>query len=261
MNILIVGKGWVGKKMIEELRNQGHVITVCSHENVFETLTEEYDWVVNCAGVTGTPNVDACELDKANTLYGNAVFPIELAFRCNMLGVRVAHFSSGCIYEGVIEDVDAQPNFFGSTYSISKGISDMALGDKAVVFRIRMPFSNRNEPKNYLTKVLKYAQTGKLFDGGFNSLTQIDEAVVVASNIIERNEPNGRYNLVNKGTVTLHQIAEIIGVEAQWFSPEEFRAVTACGRSNCIIPSYHEMSPIVPALQKAIDTLLDRGDA
>ena len=176
-----------------------------------------------------------------------------------MLGVRVAHFSSGCIYEGVIEDVDAQPNFFGSTYSISKGISDMALGDKAVVFRIRMPFTNRNEPKNYLTKVLKYAQTGKLYDGGMNSLTDIDEAVRVASNIIERNEPNGRYNLVNKGAVTLHQIAEIIGLEAQWFTPEEFRAATVCGRSNCTIPSYHEMSPIVPTLQKAIDTLLYRG--
>ncbi len=257
MHILVVGRGWTGKKMIEELRNRGHTITVCSHENVFETITQDkYDWVVNCAGVTGTPNVDACELDKVNTFYGNAIFPIELAHRCELLGIRMAHFSSGCIYEGTIADVNAKPNFFGSTYSISKGISDMALGDRAQVYRIRMPFSNHDEPKNYLTKVIKYAKTGKLFEGGLNSLTQIDEAVTVACNLIERNEPDGRYNLVNNGAVTLHQIAELIGVQAQWFTPDEFKAATACGRSNCIIPSYHEMSDVIPALQTAITNIL-----
>ena len=266
MHIVIVGKGWVGTKMYYEFLTrqkpkgiQKHKLMHIHHHEIKKTLQDNHvDWIVNCAGVTGVPNVDACEKDKANTLYGNAVYPMELANLTREFGVRLAHFSSGCIYEGEITDVNAQPNFFGSTYSISKGISDMALADKAQVYRIRMPFSDLMEPKNYLVKVMKYAETGKLFEGGLNSLTHIDEAVRVACNLIERDEPNGRYNLVNKGAVTLHDIAEIIGVSAQWFTAEEFRAATACARSNCTIPSYHEMSDIVPAIQKAIKQLQDQ---
>lgn len=267
MNILIVGKGWIGAKVYYEFLTrqkpkgiQKHRLIHIHHNEVVKTLQDNHhiDWIVNCAGVTGVPNVDACEKDKANTLYGNAVYPMELANLAREFGTRLAHFSSGCIYEGEITDVNAQPNFFGSTYSISKGISDMALADKAQVYRIRMPFSDLMEPKNYLVKVMKYAETGKLFEGGLNSLTHIDEAVRVACNLIERDEPNGRYNLVNKGAVTLHDIAEIIGVSAQWFTAEEFRAATACARSNCTIPSYHEMSDIVPAIQKAIKQLQDQ---
>lgn len=260
MNILVVGNGWVGNKVHKEMTQRGHITSLVSHTDAFDKLTRpytstKYDWVINCAGVTGTPNVDACENDKANTLYGNAIYPIKLARAVREYEARFAHFSSGCIYEGEITDVNAQPNFFGSTYSISKGISDVALADEAQVYRIRMPFSGENHPKNYLVKVMKYAKNGKLYEGGKNSLTHIDEAVSVACNLIERNEPNGRYNLVNKGAVTMHDVAEIIGVSPQWFTPEEFTQATACGRSNCTIPAYHEMSHITTTLKQSITEL------
>jgi dTDP-4-dehydrorhamnose reductase len=267
MNILIVGKGWVGTKVYYELLtrkklnvNQLHRLYHKSHTEVWDFLNENpiIDWVINCAGVTGVPNVDACEKDKANTLYGNVIFPVKLGYECLHRGIRYAHFSSGCIYEGVIEDVNATPNFFGSTYSISKGISDTALGDIAQVYRIRMPFTIHKEPKNYLVKVRKYATTGKLFEGGLNSLTDVEEAVRVACNLIERNAPNGRYNLVNKGAVTLHQIIEMFGLKGDWYTEEEFRSVTACGRSNCTIPSYEEMSDVTTALERAIKELYDQ---
>lgn len=267
MNILIVGKGWVGTRVYYDLltRRRENVIQVHRlyhkrHTQVWDFLNENHqlDWVINCAGVTGVPNVDACELDKANTLYGNAVFPVKLAYECLRRGIRFAHFSSGCIYEGEITDVNATPNFFGSTYSISKGISDVALADIAQVYRIRMPFSDMNEPKNYLVKVRNYATNGKLFDGGLNSLTHIDEAVRIACNLVERNAPNGRYNLVNKGAVALQQIVDMFELSAKWFTESEFRSVTACARSNCVIPPYHEMSDVVPAIEKAIRQLKDQ---
>lgn len=260
MNVLIVGKGWVGNKVYNEMTQRGHTAFIISHTDAFRKLIRpytsiKYDWVINCAGVTGTPNVDACENDKANTLYGNAIYPMKLANAVREYGARFAHFSSGCIYEGEIADVNAAPNFFGSTYSISKGISDVALAEEAQVYRIRMPFSGENHPKNYLVKVIKYAKNGKLFEGGKNSLTHIDEAVWVACNLIERNEPNGRYNLVNRGAVTMHEVVEIIGASPEWFTPEEFKQATACGRSNCTIPAYHEMSDIIPTLERSIKEL------
>jgi dTDP-4-dehydrorhamnose reductase len=252
MNILVVGRGWTGKKVINELRSRGHIITFCSHEVAFDVLTQDkYDWVVNCAGVTGVPNVDACESNKKGTLEGNAVFPILLYHECQKVGTRLAHFSSGCIYSGEITDVNADPNFFGSIYSVSKGVSDTYLKDKAQVYRIRMPFTSVDEPKNYISKVLKYAKNGKLIDAGKNSMTDLDEAVRVACDLIEEGAPNGPYNLVNKGAVDMHEFTDIFKLTPEWFTPEEFRASCAAGRSTCIIPAYERMSDLHTALENA----------
>jgi dTDP-4-dehydrorhamnose reductase len=256
MNILVVGNGWTGAKVTKELLSREHVVTTCSHTRVTDYLNEHtFDWVVNCAGVTGTPNVDACENDKLGTIQGNALFPIELSNTCDAFSVRLAHFSSGCIYEGDIQSPDALPNFFGSIYSLSKGISDVYLRDRALVFRIRMPFTGVDEQKNYLSKVLKYAKNGKLIDAGQNSLTDLDEAVRVACDLIEANTSNGSYNLVNSGSVNMHELVELLGITPQWYTAEEFKQATVASRSTCTIPAYGSMSPVRDALRKAIDSL------
>ena len=253
MHFLVVGRGWTGKKVFNNLVDRGFVVTFAQHESAVRALNENrYDWVVNCAGVTGTPNVDACELDKQNTIYGNAIFPGILQEAAEKNGVRMSHFSSGCIYTGDIQTVDAAPNFFGSTYSIAKGVSDVYLGDKAQVYRIRMPFTGKVEAKNYLYKVYNYAKTAKLIDAGQNSLTDLDEAVSVACDLMLDDAPNGHYNLVNNGSVDMHELAEIMGINPQWFTPEEFRAATAAGRSTCTIPACDRMSDVRDALVTAV---------
>ncbi len=232
------------------------MVSQCAHTAVLDYLNQyDFDWVVNCAGVTGTPNVDACELDKFGTLNGNALFPIELHKSVENVLARLAHFSSGCIYSGEITDVHTEPNFFGSIYSISKGISDTYLRDKALVFRIRMPFTGVDEQKNYLSKVLKYAKNGKLIDAGQNSLTDLDEAVRVACDLIEQDAPDGPYNLVNGGSVDMHELVEMFGITPDWYTPDEFKLATVAGRSTCTIPAYEGMSPVRDALRKAIDSL------
>jgi dTDP-4-dehydrorhamnose reductase len=254
MRILVVGRGWTGNKMITELSSRNHNVFSCSHTEVFDILGSiAVDWVVNCAGVTGVPNVDACELDKQNTISGNAIYPALLHDICERRHIRFAHFSSGCIYQGNIDSVDAHPNFFGSTYSISKGISDVYLKNKAQVYRIRMPFTGVDEPKNYLSKVLKYAKTGKLIDSGHNSLTDLDEAVRVACDLIESGNPNGYYNLVNSGSVTMHELMEMFGMTVDWFTDDEFKAATVAARSTCTIPAYEGMSDVQTALRNAIN--------
>lgn len=256
MHFLVVGRGWTGRKVFEELVTRGNVVTLCSHGDAVEALHRStYDWVVNCAGVTGTPNVDACEADKENTIYGNAIFPGILSEAAEKTGTRMAHFSSGCIYMGEIKTVDAAPNYFGSTYSISKGVSDIYLGKKAQVYRIRMPFTGSVEQKNYLNKVYNYAKNAKLIDAGQNSLTDLDEAVRVACDLMVAEEPNGYYNLVNKGSVNMHELADLMGIRPQWFTPEEFRNATAAGRSTCTIPAHEGMSDIREALVRAIEKM------
>lgn len=258
MNILVVGRGWVGRKMFDQLINNGHTVTLCPHYKAEEVLLADrkFDWVVNCAGVTGVPNVDACEKNKIETMNGNAIFPVKLFELCKSLGIKFAHFSSGCIYEGDIDDSYADPNFFGSTYSVSKGVSDLLLKDNCLVFRVRLPFSGENDKKNLLYKLYQYAKNQKLVDGGLNSITDIDEAVEHAVDLIER-DACGPYNLVNWDPITTHEIAEMMGLQCEWWSDEEFKTVTTARRSNCVIPAYDRMSPVKIALAKRIAQFRD----
>jgi len=257
MRILVVGRGWTGKKVFNELMNRGHIVTVCSHkEALHEARDGVYDWVVNCAGMTGSPNVDACELDREGTTEANAIFPALLYQACkenrNFINTKFAHFSSGCIYQGEIHHVNDDPNYFGSIYSVTKGVSDLYLKDRALVFRIRMPFTGVNEKKNYLTKVMNYAKNAKLIDAGQNSLTDLDEAVTVACNLIEKGA-TGPVNLVNEGSVDMHELVSLMGLDSvQWFTPEEFKSVTLASRSTCTIPAHPDMRPVREALTEAI---------
>lgn len=252
MNYLIVGRGWVGQKLEKELKNRKHNVILCSHTNYDLYIDQiKYDFVINCAGYIGFPNVDACEKNKLETLRGNAIFPIILYERCKELKLRLAHFSSGCIYEGKIDDIYAEPNFFGSTYSISKGISDSYLKSRCLLFRIRMPFDDTNHPKNLLTKLRFYAKNGKIIEGGENSITNIDEAIIVASNLIE-SEKYGPFNLVNKGSVTTKDIISLIDINTDWYEKEEFEKISLAKRSNCTIPEYHEMSDTISSLKKCV---------
>lgn len=253
MKILVVGRGWTGKKVFNELVKRGHIVTYCSHEDALEEAADGgYQWVVNCAGMTGSPNVDACELQREETAEANAIFPALLLDACNRGWTKLAHFSSGCIYQGEITHVNEDPNYFGSIYSVTKGVSDLYLKDRALVFRIRMPFTGLNEKKNYLTKVMNYAKTGKLIDSGQNSLTDLDEAVRVACDLIEKGE-TGPVNLVNEGSVNMHELVELMGLEnVQWFTEEEFKAATLAARSTCTIPAHPAMRPVREALAEAI---------
>lgn len=252
MKILVIGTGWTGKKVFEEIVSRKNIkVELVRHIEALPIL-HLYDVVVNCAGVTGVPNVDACELDKKGTIEGNAIYPVLLQKVCEDNNIRFAHFSSGCIYKGIIDDVSAEPNFFGSIYAVSKGISDSYLKDKSLLFRIRMPFTGIEEPKNYLSKIRYYAQHARLYDSGKNSLTDHNEAIRVACNLILGGAPYGAYNLVNKGSITMRELATLMKLEPKWFTESEFQRATRAERSTCVIPAYEDMQPLEEALAHAL---------
>lgn len=253
MKVLVVGRGWTGYKVYDELKANGQEVWLSSHDEALIALKfGQYDWVVNCAGVTGKPNVDACELDPKNTMDGNATYPILLERAVAAAGARFMHWSSGCIYEGKIATAYTRPNFFGSIYSISKGVSDQYLLDKAVVIRIRMPFSSKSETKNLITKLVLYNQNAKLYNAGQNSMTDHDEAVKLSVKFLLDNVSNGPYNLVNQGSMDMVDIAKALNFTPKWFTTEEFKAVTKCSRSTCVIPADNRMRPLSVAFEEAV---------
>src|SRR5262249_1002449 len=57
-------------------------------------------FLINAAGYTGKPNVDACEEARAETLLGNTALPQVVAHACRVMGIPWGHVCSGCIYNG-----------------------------------------------------------------------------------------------------------------------------------------------------------------
>ena len=110
MHLTVAGaSGYVGSVFAHQVRERGHRLSTISQADTQgyqvdqvrnRLLTLSPDFLVNCAGYTGKPNVDACESDKAACLAGNAVLPGVLAEVCNDLSIPWGHVSSGCIFTG-----------------------------------------------------------------------------------------------------------------------------------------------------------------
>jgi dTDP-4-dehydrorhamnose reductase len=208
-------------------------------------------FLVNAAGYTGKPNVDAAELHKADCLFGNAILPARIAEACASARIPWGHVSSGCIYQGARPDgsgfTESDPPNFSfragpcSFYSGTKALGEEVLASCPDVYqwRIRIPFDHLDHPRNYLTKLLRYP---RLLDAR-NSLTHLAEFVPAALAFAETRPAPGLYNFTNPGSVTTREVAALLsatvapGRAFNFFADEaEFmRSAALAPRSNCVL--------------------------
>jgi dTDP-4-dehydrorhamnose reductase len=262
MIYLLGGSGYVGqayqallRRKAVPFRNLRRAEVDYTNPSVLGDLLrrERPAFLINAAGYTGKPNVDACELHKAECLFGNVVLPGFIAQVCAEAGVPWGHVSSGCIYNGARPDgsgfhEEDTPNFtfrsnHCSFYSGSKALGEEVLAGAAGVYlwRLRIPFNEVDHPRNYLTKLMRYE---RLLDAA-NSISQLDEFAAATFACWEQRVPFGTYNVTNPGAITTREIVELIrrsGVctkEFRFFASEdEFMRVAAkTPRSNCIMDS------------------------
>ena len=113
MITLLGGSGYVGQAFQEcltrmELPFEAISRTMLEYSNE-ERLTEflrdrRPKFLINAAGYTGRPNVDACELHRTECLAGNALLPGVIRVACERIGIPWGHVSSGCIFTGTKPD-------------------------------------------------------------------------------------------------------------------------------------------------------------
>ena len=84
MYIVIGSTGYVGSKIFHFLKENGWEVVGISRSEIDYSspkILKEFlrckkpRFLINAAGFTGKPNVDACELAKTDCLDGNAVLP------------------------------------------------------------------------------------------------------------------------------------------------------------------------------------------
>jgi dTDP-4-dehydrorhamnose reductase len=262
MIFLLGGSGYVGSAYQALLQRKGVPFRNLRRADIDytnpATLTEllrqhKPDFLINAAGYTGKPNVDACELHKAECLFGNGVLPGRVAEACTAAGVPWGHVSSGCIYTGARPDGSGftetdTPNFSFRTNNCSFYSGTKALGEEVLasrpdvyIWRLRIPFDHNEGPRNYLTKLMRYQ---RLLEAA-NSISQLHEFVAATFACWEKRVPFGIYNITNPGQVTTHEVVDLIrqsGVCTKEFSffkdEDEFMHMAAkTPRSNCVMDS------------------------
>ena len=271
MIVLLGSSGYVGSEFIRQLeqRGQPHAClrridcNLYEPESLARKLKElRADFLINCAGYTGKPNVDACELHRSECLSANAVLPGKIADACDLAGIPWGHVSSGCIFTGSKPDgsgfveTDA-PNFSFRTnncsfYSGTKALGEEILSDRTncYIWRLRIPFDHRDSPRNYLSKVMNY----KRLLSATNSLSHREEFVNACLECWLRRVPTGIYNVVNSGSVTTERVTELLKQQLvpdrrfDFFADEgEFMRLAAkTPRSNCVLDNSKLLATGIP---------------
>jgi len=282
--LILGGSGFIGSAFARELAARGVDFSSLSRNQCDYTKFDAIhsllkrirpELVINCSGVTGTPNVDWCELHRKETIAGNIIAAAAISDACFNLGILLGHISTGCIYNGerplgapwTEED---PPNFcFGeepcSFYSGTKAMAEWKIAGNplAYIWRLRMPFCEEADPKNLITKLVTYPA---IFDSPKNSLSHLGECVKACVDSWELGVKRGIYNVVNPGALTNR---EIVGLICEILKPNRDYDIWAAKipvsedqvmapRSNCVLSSKKlsnagiELRPVAEAMVETL---------
>ena len=217
--------------------------------------SEQIRGVINCAGFTGKPNVDACEDSKELCFKMNVELPETIAKVCFDEKRTLYQIGSGCIYQGNPDAANPDkgykeedvPNFSFehppcSFYSGTKAEMEKRIKDTpgVSIFRLRMPFSSAKDDRNLLWKLSRYP---KLIEAS-NSLSFLDEFISTSLKMVAAQTPSGIYNFTNPGVAKNSQIVQLLidkGIRSSeiafFSSTSETHSVMRAPRSSCILDS------------------------
>ena len=288
MYLILGAKGYVGSQFSSYLLSLGHGVLGLSR-NDFDYTDEsklipflkekQPKFLINAAGYTGKPNVDACEINKSECLLGNSVLPGRIRTACEEVGIPWGHVSSGCIYSGEKSNGEGWseediPNFSFrngpcSFYSGTKALGEEVLegAKNCYIWRLRIPFNHDNNPRNYLQKLLNYAN---LLDAE-NSISHIDEYVKSCIDSFVNDCEPGIYNFTNVGSITTRQVVDWMREEGvtdktfNFFENEEdfMQKAAVASRSNCVLNTEKSekmgiaLQPVEDAVRSALRKMKD----
>ena len=262
LKFLVYGtRGWIGNKVYQHLKENNHdVVSGNVRVNDVNALEQEIlevkpTHVISLIGRThGTyegnyiGTIDY--LEKPGKIYENVrdnlFSPMVLSLMAQKHNFHFTYLGTGCIFQfdeshpfgkeidGFTEE--SLPNFYGSSYSIVKGMTDQLMHlveDKVLNVRIRMPITDEFNKRNFITKITTYEKVCSVP----NSMTVLNDLIPAMIHMAMDNK-TGTINLTNPGLITHNEILEmyreIVDPEFTWknFTIEEQNEILASGRSN-----------------------------
>jgi 3,5-epimerase/4-reductase len=258
MIILIYGhKGWIGQQFIEILKKTSHIVILGNARcDNYEELEKEIIFykptnIVSLIGRThGILQSDISLYDKSidyleqkgklyENIRDNLYSPLNLALLANKYSCHYTYLGTGCIFNydelhKFEEEVNGYndedlPNFYGSSYSTVKGFTDRLMislcnfnNFNVLNLRIRMPITNIDHPRNFITKIITYEKICSIK----NSMSVLPDLLPILIDMMEKNI-KGTFNFTNPGIISHNEILEmyreIVDPNFKWvnFSIEE----------------------------------------
>lgn len=187
----------------EDLRPQNYV----QLKHYIESISPKPHSILSFIGRTHGPGcntIDYLENREALSINirDNLTAPLHLARVADELDIHYMYLGTGCIYTYKESKrtftEDDLPNFFGSSYSIVKGITDqeLRLYKNVLQLRIRMPIVDFRHPRNFIDKIVSYNKIQSIP----NSMTVLPDMFPIMEKMIQVKE-KGVYNMTNPGVV------------------------------------------------------------
>ena len=230
MKVLVYGsKGWIGKQFVQLLRESE--VDYChgfARVNEIEEVKKEISLyepthVIAFIGRTHGPGFNTIDyLEQpgklVENLRDNLYAQLTLANVCTSMHIHYTCIGTGCIFEydekhsmntesaNSFQEHD-EPNFFGSSYSIVKGFTDMLMHqyeDTVLNLRIRLPIATMDNPRNLISKIIRY-----------DRVTNVPNSVSVLPNLLPallkmmKEGITGTINFTNPGTISNNRILEL----------------------------------------------------
>lgn len=286
MKVLIYGhKGWIGNQFIDIMKKLS--VNFCKGESRVDDIkdvekevdvykpTHIISFIGRTHGTIGEKKYTTIDyLEQEGKLYENVrdnlFSPFVLAELCRRKNIHYSYLGTGCIFKydeehpfgeeinGFTEN--STPNFFGSSYSIVKGFTDkmMKLYENNVLnLRIRMPITQEENPRNFITKILNYEKICSIP----NSMTVLPELLPYVIDMM-KNGITGTINLTNPGLIShndiLEMYKEIIDPTFTWknFTQEEQRKILAADRSNNFLDTTR-LTTLYPEIKNIKDSVME----
>ncbi len=290
MNKIIVygGKGWIGKQFISILNESGkdYVSLNTRIENVDDVVKDIKKYqpthIISFTGRThgsieGKKYSTIDYLEQTGKLKENVrdnlLGPVLLSNLCKKNRIHYTYLGTGCIFkydenhpyekeENGFREQDL-PNFFGSSYSTVKGATDQLLfnlnNETTLNLRIRMPITNIDNPRNFITKITTYEKICSIK----NSMTVLPELLPLVLDMMQH-QYVGTMNLTNPGLISHNEILSLykkyVNPEFTWknFSIEEQSIILDSARSNNFLDTtrLESLYPNVKNIKNSVEDCL-----
>lgn len=281
MKVLFFGaNGWIGKQFSRVLsENQIDFLPARSRaddEQAVEQEIENYKptHIVSFIGRTHGEGINTIDyLEQPGKLIenirDNLFSPMLLAILSKKYNIHFTYLGTGCIFSHPDPQQsnyteDAQPDFFGSSYSIVKGFTDRLahiLPNNILNLRIRMPITAEQNPRNFITKIVNYEKVCSIP----NSMTVLPDMFPVIVDLM-KNKTTGTINLTNPGIISHNEILnmykEVVDPSFTWknFTLEEQDQILKSKRSNNRLSTdkLQSLYPNIPDIHTSVKHCLQR---
>jgi dTDP-4-dehydrorhamnose reductase len=287
MKILFYGSnGWIGSQFFQYFKEQDMdvskgVARLDNEEDVENEIrriqpTHVVSFIGRTYGTYKGEHINTIDyLEKPGVLKenirDNMYGPVYLGLLSMKYNFHYTYLGTGCIFNydslhPFEEETNGftskdKPNYFGSSYSIVKGYVDRLFHHIPVLnLRIRMPITAEENPRNFITKITRYAKICSIK----NSMTVLPDFFPVIVSLME-NHVKETVNLTNPGLISHNEILEmykeIVDPGFTWvnFTQEEQAAILLAERSNNYLDtSYIEEHFNVPTIRDSVRSILGR---